>query len=193
MTSESLEMSGFWSCSIDKSNTSEKVCQQFIIGTLKGVFRGRDIRSRGGWMSRCGSFLTRNLTQRVERKHPPLLLHVFDHHTHPVVFSAYTLHKLGNEKMLPSYVGTPVQKWKINGGWISVHPDSWKKQLGTRSVTGVRWITKPPSLRLSAVVRTVTDPVFCCSSGLPDGFFSNQKSRFGQILEGLRCDNVDLF
>jgi hypothetical protein len=27
--------------------------------------------------------------------------------------------------------------------------------------------------------------------GLPDGFFSNQKSRFGQILEGLKWENVD--
>jgi hypothetical protein len=29
--------------------------------------------------------------------------------------------------------------------------------------------------------------------GLPDGFFSNQKSQFGQILEDLRCENVDIF
>jgi hypothetical protein len=29
--------------------------------------------------------------------------------------------------------------------------------------------------------------------GLPDGFFSNQKSKFGQILEGLRWENVDIF
>jgi hypothetical protein len=28
---------------------------------------------------------------------------------------------------------------------------------------------------------------------LPDGFFSNQKSQFGQILEGLRWENVDIF
>jgi hypothetical protein len=28
---------------------------------------------------------------------------------------------------------------------------------------------------------------------LPDGFFSNQKSKFGQILEGLRMKNVDIF
>jgi hypothetical protein len=33
-----------------------------------------------------------------------------------------------------------------------------------------------------------------CGSGegLPDGLFSNQKSQFGQILEGLRLENVDL-
>jgi hypothetical protein len=30
-------------------------------------------------------------------------------------------------------------------------------------------------------------------AGLPDGFFSNQKSKFGQILEGLRWENVDIF
>jgi hypothetical protein len=27
---------------------------------------------------------------------------------------------------------------------------------------------------------------------LPDGFFPNQKSQFGQILEGLRWENVDI-
>jgi hypothetical protein len=27
---------------------------------------------------------------------------------------------------------------------------------------------------------------------LPDGFFSNQKSQFGQILEGLGLENVDV-
>jgi hypothetical protein len=31
------------------------------------------------------------------------------------------------------------------------------------------------------------------SAGLPDGFFSNQKFQFGQILEGLRWENVDIF
>jgi hypothetical protein len=31
------------------------------------------------------------------------------------------------------------------------------------------------------------------SPGLPDGFFSNQKFQFGQILEGLRWENVDIF
>jgi hypothetical protein len=30
-------------------------------------------------------------------------------------------------------------------------------------------------------------------AGLPDGFFSDQKSKFGQILDGLRCGNVDIF
>jgi hypothetical protein len=29
--------------------------------------------------------------------------------------------------------------------------------------------------------------------GLPDGFFSNQKSQFGKILEGLRLENDDVF
>jgi hypothetical protein len=28
--------------------------------------------------------------------------------------------------------------------------------------------------------------------GLPDGLFSNQKSQFGKILDGLRLENVDL-
>jgi hypothetical protein len=30
-------------------------------------------------------------------------------------------------------------------------------------------------------------------SGLPDDFFSNQKSQFEQILEGLRRENVEIF
>jgi hypothetical protein len=30
-------------------------------------------------------------------------------------------------------------------------------------------------------------------SGLPDGFFSNQKSKLGKILEGLRWENVEIF
>jgi hypothetical protein len=30
-------------------------------------------------------------------------------------------------------------------------------------------------------------------AGLPDDLFSNQKSQFGKILEGLRLENVDLF
>jgi hypothetical protein len=29
--------------------------------------------------------------------------------------------------------------------------------------------------------------------GLPDGIFSNQKSQFGQILEGIGFENVDIF
>jgi hypothetical protein len=39
------------------------------------------------------------------------------------------------------------------------------------------------------VNRTTTEP----GAGLPDGFFSNQKSQFGKILEGLRWENVDIF
>jgi hypothetical protein len=31
------------------------------------------------------------------------------------------------------------------------------------------------------------------NSGLPDGLFSNQKSQFGYIFEGLRLENVDIF
>jgi hypothetical protein len=31
-----------------------------------------------------------------------------------------------------------------------------------------------------------------CGPGLPDGFFSNQKSQFGYILEGPRLENVDI-
>jgi hypothetical protein len=31
------------------------------------------------------------------------------------------------------------------------------------------------------------------NAGLPDGLFSNQKSQFGQILEGLRLENADIF
>jgi hypothetical protein len=30
-------------------------------------------------------------------------------------------------------------------------------------------------------------------AGLPDGFFSNRKSQFGQILEGPRLENVVIF
>jgi hypothetical protein len=31
------------------------------------------------------------------------------------------------------------------------------------------------------------------TAGLPDGTFSNQKSQFGQILEGLRMENFGIF
>jgi hypothetical protein len=31
------------------------------------------------------------------------------------------------------------------------------------------------------------------AAGLPDRFFSNQKYQFGQILEGLRWENVEIF
>jgi hypothetical protein len=31
------------------------------------------------------------------------------------------------------------------------------------------------------------------SPGLPDGYFSDQKFRFGKILEGLGWENVDIF
>jgi hypothetical protein len=37
------------------------------------------------------------------------------------------------------------------------------------------------------------DKVYLCTSGLPDGFFSNQKSQFGEILEGPRLENVAIF
>jgi hypothetical protein len=30
-------------------------------------------------------------------------------------------------------------------------------------------------------------------TGLPDGFFSNQKSQFGKILDDPRLENVDIF
>jgi hypothetical protein len=30
-------------------------------------------------------------------------------------------------------------------------------------------------------------------SGLPDGLFSNQKSQFGQILEGLKMEKAGIF
>jgi hypothetical protein len=34
---------------------------------------------------------------------------------------------------------------------------------------------------------------FCWSGpGLPDGLFSNKRSKFGYILEGLRLENVDM-
>jgi hypothetical protein len=32
-----------------------------------------------------------------------------------------------------------------------------------------------------------------CDSGLPDGLFSNQNYQFGEILEGLRLENVYIF
>jgi hypothetical protein len=36
--------------------------------------------------------------------------------------------------------------------------------------------------------------IFCVSStGLPDGLFSNQKSRFRKNFEGLTWENVDIF
>jgi hypothetical protein len=31
------------------------------------------------------------------------------------------------------------------------------------------------------------------ATGLPDGLFSNQKFQFELVLEGLRCENVDVF
>jgi hypothetical protein len=31
------------------------------------------------------------------------------------------------------------------------------------------------------------------ADGLPDGLFSNQKSQFGQILEGLGMENLGIF
>jgi hypothetical protein len=30
-------------------------------------------------------------------------------------------------------------------------------------------------------------------AGLPDGLFSNQKSKFGKIVEGLAMEDVDIF
>jgi hypothetical protein len=33
---------------------------------------------------------------------------------------------------------------------------------------------------------------FMSFPGLPDGLFSNQKSQFGQILEGLKWENADI-
>jgi hypothetical protein len=32
-----------------------------------------------------------------------------------------------------------------------------------------------------------------CFTGLPDGLFSNQKSQFGSILDGLAKENLDIF
>jgi hypothetical protein len=32
-----------------------------------------------------------------------------------------------------------------------------------------------------------------CVAGLPDGLFTNQKSQFGQILQGLGMENVSIF
>jgi hypothetical protein len=32
-----------------------------------------------------------------------------------------------------------------------------------------------------------------CPSGFPDGLFSNQKSQFGKILEGLRLENIYIY
>jgi hypothetical protein len=34
---------------------------------------------------------------------------------------------------------------------------------------------------------------FLANSGLPDGLFSNQKSKFGKILEGLAMEDVGIF
>jgi hypothetical protein len=41
-----------------------------------------------------------------------------------------------------------------------------------------------------------TEHFYCLgdnSPGLPDGLFSNQKYQFGQILQGLRLENVYIF
>jgi hypothetical protein len=35
--------------------------------------------------------------------------------------------------------------------------------------------------------------LFTSRAGLPDGFFANQKYKFGQILESLRSENADKF
>jgi hypothetical protein len=35
--------------------------------------------------------------------------------------------------------------------------------------------------------------IHCTATGLPDGLFSNQKSQFGSIWEGLRLENVNIF
>jgi hypothetical protein len=46
------------------------------------------------------------------------------------------------------------------------------------------------------LVELVTDafhPIFDPEPGLPDGLFSNQKSRFGKNFEGLTWENVDIF
>jgi hypothetical protein len=32
-----------------------------------------------------------------------------------------------------------------------------------------------------------------CGAGMPDGLFSNQKSQFGYILEGLGKENIYIF
>jgi hypothetical protein len=45
----------------------------------------------------------------------------------------------------------------------------------------------PPEQNKPVDVTGATQP------GLPDGLFSNQKSQFGSILEGLRLENVDMF
>jgi hypothetical protein len=36
-------------------------------------------------------------------------------------------------------------------------------------------------------------PLWPCQTGLPDGMFSNQKSQFGKILEGLAMEDDGLF
>jgi hypothetical protein len=47
---------------------------------------------------------------------------------------------------------------------------------------------------LLSLVASKSGLAICNSgAGLPDAFFSNQKSKFGQILEGLRMEKVDIF
>jgi hypothetical protein len=35
--------------------------------------------------------------------------------------------------------------------------------------------------------------IVMCIPGLPDGIFSNRKSQFGSILEGLRLENIGMY
>jgi hypothetical protein len=43
------------------------------------------------------------------------------------------------------------------------------------------------------VIISQTHLVTLLITGLPNGLFSNPKSQFRQILEGLKCENVDIF
>jgi hypothetical protein len=42
-------------------------------------------------------------------------------------------------------------------------------------------------------IRFAFRPSFFFGTGLPDGLFSNQKSQFGSILEGLEMENLGTF
>jgi hypothetical protein len=43
------------------------------------------------------------------------------------------------------------------------------------------------------MLKCLSSQIAAHDPGLPDGLFSNQKSQFGSILEGLRFENVDIF
>jgi hypothetical protein len=96
----------------------------------------------------------------------------------------WVIFKLGKKPSETNYV-RPTQKSKT------------KKQVffRTKNSFWCGWMLPQPSAtrnRTSNVNEPLASPLNP-AAGLPDGFFSNQKSKFGKIWEGLRRENVDIF